>query len=315
MASPVELDIRHMTFEVGESVRQVRQKFELARNEIDGGDLVFSNIGQLLLWGSLFHFNMRQMQTTRSYHRPTDTYFVSGINIDYQAWIDGDWAARVLLLAEAGKAGVARVAKTRLSSLEVEGAIAAIDRMAAIALTSPPAVLALIAASDWQPVPDVEPTLFKLYKRDGDVWSYYEVWIDDADIVTVHEGRCGESGTAETFAQSDRASGLAYVKAKVAEGRKREFRPVPESRQPTLVVDLLVTEDDPDALLDRRHALEGLLDQELGWLGLGHCDGGDIGAEGASVFCPVVSYALAATAVRNLLDRSGYANATIRRNR
>ena len=40
--------------------------------------------------------------------------------------------------------------------------------------------------------------------------------------------------------------------------------------------------------LDRRIKVEELMNECLGWRGLGHCDGGDIGSGTTNVFCFVV---------------------------
>jgi hypothetical protein len=39
--------------------------------------------------------------------------------------------------------------------------------------------------------------------------------------------------------------------------------------------------------LDKRVAVEELMNEGLGWTGLGHCDGGDIGSGTMKIFCYV----------------------------
>jgi hypothetical protein len=51
-----------------------------------------------------------------------------------------------------------------------------------------------------------------------------------------------------------------------------------------------------------------LLDEELGWLGLGYCDGGDIGSGEASVYSFVVDYRLAEAVLRESLKSSPFAD-------
>ena len=45
--------------------------------------------------------------------------------------------------------------------------------------------------------------------------------------------------------------------------------------------------------LHKRHSLEDLMNETLGWTGLGHCDGGSIGSGTMEVCCFVVDFDLA----------------------
>jgi hypothetical protein len=40
--------------------------------------------------------------------------------------------------------------------------------------------------------------------------------------------------------------------------------------------------------LDHRIEIEHILNESLGWTGLGHCEGGDIGSGNMNIFCVVV---------------------------
>jgi hypothetical protein len=315
MIGPIVLHFVSTTREVGESADQVGKAFSQARSALST-DLVFSGFGGLWLACSL-HPAVLPSHTSRGvYDRRSGDYLIMGLPVDYEAWVGGDWAARVECLAAAGRQGVARVAKTRITPAERNAAVVLIDRMAAMAAAAPPEVLAPVPPSDWRAMAaPSEPSMVKLYRKTGGDLFYDEVWIDEANTVSRHAGRCGERGAIERASHPDRLSGRAAMAAIVAEIRAAGFRPIPDSRHVTLVIDLFPERRDQSGLLDCRHALEERVDQELGWLGLGHCDGGDIGVGEASLFCPVVSYPLAAEAMRRLLDEVVETRAVIRRNR
>jgi hypothetical protein len=67
-------------------------------------------------------------------------------------------------------------------------------------------------------------------------------------------------------------------------------------------IDGFGSEDD----LDRRHAVEDLLNSRLGWTGLGHCDGGDIGSGTMNIVCLVVDPDLAAPVIVRELEQKGH---------
>ncbi len=119
----------------------------------------------------------------------------------------------------------------------------------------------------------------KLYRtsQDGAV-EYWESWVEDGGRAVVHWGRLGERGEVRSFDGDEFAAYLApKVRALHAEG----YRDVPEEEQAFLLVawppDALPYEsDDVEVLWDR---VELLVDEELGWTGLGRCTGVDFSSE------------------------------------
>ena len=60
--------------------------------------------------------------------------------------------------------------------------------------------------------------------------------------------------------------------------------------------------------LSKRHALEDRMNEVLGWVGLGHCDGGSIGAGTMEVCCRVIDFELARTAIEADLAGSTFSD-------
>ncbi|MDH7975534.1 hypothetical protein QH494_25390 [Sphingomonas sp. AR_OL41] len=153
--------------------------------------------------------------------------------------------------------------------------------------------------------------MFKLYKRVSDGIEYHEAWAGGRGVVE-HWGRCGTRGeTKEHFADPGKEQGVMddIRDRAVANG----FAPVHEEDFDWMLVhrsiDGFGTSDD----LVQRHALEDYLNEELGWFGLGHCDGGSIGSGSIEAACPVVDYEIAASALASRLANSPFSNFSISR--
>jgi hypothetical protein len=154
---------------------------------------------------------------------------------------------------------------------------------------------------------DRSPTMFKLYRRVGKDLEYYEAWPTDEGIIE-HRGRCGERGRALRHATRDVAE-QHRILTKLRDAAKSDgFRNIPQSRLATLIVECQITGSGSTDDIDRRHALEEFLDEQLGWLGLGHCDGGASGAGSMEVFCFVVDHAIAQEALAPILSTPSFSD-------
>lgn len=151
-----------------------------------------------------------------------------------------------------------------------------------------------------------EERLFKLYRNEQGQLLYREAWIDDSNTVSDHRGQCGAQGTVQTHAFSNPSDARTFYNGLKADGQTAGYSIIPETAHDQIIVDL--PGDMSVALTERRHALEALIDETLGWTGLGHCDGGEIGDGKASVFSLVVDYDAAATVLREALARSPFSD-------
>jgi len=155
-----------------------------------------------------------------------------------------------------------------------------------------------------------EPQAFKLYKRDGDGLRYHEAWANEGEI-TEHWGICGEEGNTSPHAYASLAAGEKIMRAIKNRARETGFSSLASSRHRQLVIELPVdgfgTPDD----LDTRHELEDYLNNRLGWLGLGHVDGGSTGSGTMEVFCIVPDLEIAKSGVEAELAKLGVDNARL----
>ena len=57
--------------------------------------------------------------------------------------------------------------------------------------------------------------------------------------------------------------------------------------------------------------MEEVLNERLGWTGLGHCDGGDMGSGTVNIFCVVVDFKTALPVIVRELESSRLAKQTV----
>lgn len=146
--------------------------------------------------------------------------------------------------------------------------------------------------------------MIKLYKQDGDRLLYWETWEDGSKHI-MHWGAVGDEG--ET--QSIRSGMFRNARKTVAEEMERRRREGYEEFDAYALQTVLIqyrTETWGDLEdLDRRHEIEDLMNDRLGWHGLGHCDGGDIGSGTINVCCLVVDARIAAQVMVKVLEEAG----------
>jgi len=152
--------------------------------------------------------------------------------------------------------------------------------------------------------------MFKLIRQSGNTLEYWETW-KDGDKLVVHWGTVGDVG--EHITHSLQGKHVNTLQRELAANARElgfmEIRPE-QYRDITLnypIIDFGTTDD-----LSKRHAIESLLDNALGWLGNGHCSGGEIGSGSMSVFCQVLDRENAVRIIKALLTENNlFDDATI----
>ncbi|QRK11648.1 hypothetical protein JQX13_17185 [Archangium violaceum] len=143
--------------------------------------------------------------------------------------------------------------------------------------------------------------MLKLYKKEGDTLHYWEAWVHE-DTLTVHWGVVGEQG-------------------------EEKVQPVPADEDPDMViaqaaeplVDQGYDEPEPDAVtplviqyplqgkgtghdFEKRHAVEELATDVLGWTGNGEVEGGETQPGRMNVFCWVMDPDIAVRTLTEALE-------------
>lgn len=162
--------------------------------------------------------------------------------------------------------------------------------------------------------------MIKTYRRDDTGALFYrEAW-RDRGIFCRHEGKVGTKGKrgnstirSRTWPQNPTAT--EYFREFQAQAEADGFAEIPDAEHGSVVLQLWTHTHD---LSDPRDAWildegQDALNDHLGWLGVGHCDGNDVGGappaehgpEGTVVnlFCRVVDVPLGVKAVRSFVTK------------
>lgn len=128
--------------------------------------------------------------------------------------------------------------------------------------------------------------VIKLYKV-GDVTHYWEAWNTPTEV-TIHWGVLGERGETREIQLRDGDSPSKIIEREAKQPKKEGYRKIPNSKLSRLVIQYRIDGMGDADDLSKRIKVEQLMNECLGWKGLGHCDGGDIGSGTMNIFCFVV---------------------------
>jgi hypothetical protein len=153
--------------------------------------------------------------------------------------------------------------------------------------------------------------MLKLYRTTGDKREYWEAWENDRTI-TVHWGDLGERGETRELPLKGREDSSKAIEREAEPARAEGFRSIAEGELARVVIQYRVDGMGTTKDLNLRYKVENLMNEGLGWTGLGHCDGGDIGSGTINVFCFVVDVAVGERViVRDLEENKLLEQATI----
>lgn len=128
----------------------------------------------------------------------------------------------------------------------------------------------------------------KLYKKVDNFLHYWEIWDDDKTL-TIHWGKLGETGNSKDIKIKFWQKIDKIAQEEIEKAQKKGFKEIDLDDHLELIVQFKTNDkwgDEKD--LEKRHSIEGLLNESLGWTGNGHCDGGDIGSGTINIFSFVV---------------------------
>ncbi|MBP1994415.1 hypothetical protein [Paenibacillus eucommiae] len=150
--------------------------------------------------------------------------------------------------------------------------------------------------------------MIKLYKKekgkeqDQRTILYFEAWLEpDNRRAVIHSGVSGRNGKTEYAEWDGQMEEVELLETLLKKARAGGYVEIPAEHHDTVIVQYKIKGKGSKADLVKRQRVERMLDQVLGWKGLGHVDGGDIGNKTMNIFCIVVDGALAAATVKNAL--------------
>jgi len=140
----------------------------------------------------------------------------------------------------------------------------------------------------------------KLYRDNGNgTTDYWEAWETEPGNFMVHWGELGTRGESKTVGSGFFSSAHKKVEAEMREKVSEGFAPILPENHAVLIIEYAVDGMGSPEDLDKRHALEGRMNELLGWTGLGACDGGSIGSGSMEVANFVVDYDTAERVIAN----------------
>ena len=150
--------------------------------------------------------------------------------------------------------------------------------------------------------------MLKLYKFTSESKRYWETWDNGDGNHTVHSGVLGEKGESKIVERSFFRKPEKVIQAEIDGLLTEGYRPLDEDQERRLLIEYTVEGFGEPADLDKRHRLEGRMNETLGWTGLGNCDGGSIGSGTMEVSCFVVDFDVAQRIIAADLEGTEFAN-------
>ena len=147
--------------------------------------------------------------------------------------------------------------------------------------------------------------MIKLYKRIDGALHYWEAWDADKKTKTVHWGKVGERGEDKRVELAKRGF---FTTARKEIEIPEEYLPISPQEHRRLIIEFRIEHFGDQTDLIKRHALEDRLQETLGWVGVGHCDGGSIGSGTMEVCCFVVDFEIAKNVVAADLKGTEFEN-------
>jgi hypothetical protein len=106
--------------------------------------------------------------------------------------------------------------------------------------------------------------------------------------VLIHWGKLGEKGDSREVQVKSGNSSSQVIELEAKPMRAAGYKPVSPEHLAQVVIQYRIDGMGSKSDLDKEQLIEGLMNECLGWTGLGHCDGHDIGSGTLNVFCDVV---------------------------
>jgi predicted DNA-binding WGR domain protein len=278
---------------------------------------------ELRLCVSVFNPRFGTVPDYQRYSRASRSLVVH-VNGAFEDWVAADAAMKARFMGALAQDAVRRVSKARLPAGPRNEILAILDevtrdlareassiepdrerqRMAAADL----AVMESLGQVDARSfaVPTRLDTVVRAYRRANGRHRYREFWFDGRQVVE-HWGIVGKRGRNKASRVSGRDEAQSLLDRFGKRALKAGYRIAAASAFKPLRIRLATpAKTSRQSGMLRRHRLEDLLDERLGWAGLGYCDGGDAGGTTA-IYCMVVDRRIARSEIAKVLAQAGEA--------
>ena len=130
--------------------------------------------------------------------------------------------------------------------------------------------------------------MIKLIKQEKDKMLYWEVWGEDEKTLIVHCGCVGDTGEMYEIELYPFQRVEKEMKDLADEQLADGYKKLDEEELIEFVLQYEYADDQLEEALEKRHQVQEVMDEALGWSGNGHCDGGDIGSVTINIFTFVI---------------------------
>ncbi len=130
--------------------------------------------------------------------------------------------------------------------------------------------------------------MIKLVKQEKDKMLYWEVWGEDEKTLIIHCGCVGDTGEMYEIELYPFQRVEKEMKELADEQLAGGYKKLDEEELIEFVLQYDYTDDQLEEALEKRHQVQEIMDEALGWSGNGQCDGGDIGSGTINIFTFVI---------------------------
>lgn len=162
--------------------------------------------------------------------------------------------------------------------------------------------------TDKQQITEDSNSMLKLYKLIDNELHYWETWNKDEKTAILHWGIVGQRGQDKEIKGGLFSNLRKTVQKEIDERLKEGYAEFDEDKVSFLEIEYKIDGFGTEQDLDKRHRLEGKLDEILGWTGLGHTDGGSIGSGTMEASCIVVDFEIAKKVIEEKLNDTEFAD-------
>ncbi len=135
--------------------------------------------------------------------------------------------------------------------------------------------------------------MLKLYKRINSELHFWETWDKSEKIGIIHWGKVGEEGKDKEIKSIGKINFRDEIQKEIAEKIEEGYAQIEMENHRILLIEYKVEGMGNTNDLNKRSKLQDRMDQTLGWVGIGHCDGGSMGSGTMEVCCFVVDFEIA----------------------
>lgn len=152
-------------------------------------------------------------------------------------------------------------------------------------------------------------TKLYIFNEKENCYYYDEAWVNGSEIVE-HTGKLGTEGCTTNHRLNPLKTDEENVSRILQSAVEAGYREIPQESLYTLIIEYKIKGFGTARDVKKIHRLQELMNETLGWTGLGHCDGNSIGSGTMEVCCFVVDFELGKQVISESLKGTEFKNYT-----